>query len=49
MLEILANLISALANDGAGAASVLMTYEPEIPECLEMKRNNVKGNTQSRC
>lgn len=34
MLEMFANLIFALANAGAGAASVLMSYEPEIPECL---------------
>ena len=34
MLEMLAELLYAFANAGAGTASALLTYEPEIPAAL---------------
>jgi len=34
MLEIISTLITVIANLGAGAASALLTYQPQTPDCL---------------
>ncbi len=34
MFEYLAALLATVANYGAGAASALVTYQPETPDCL---------------
>lgn len=34
MWEIVANIVEMVANWGAGAASTVFTYEPELPEEL---------------
>ena len=34
MLEKLAALVEALAYSGAGAASLLLSYQPKTPACL---------------
>jgi len=35
MLKNLATILEAVANQGAGATSMLFTYQPETPKCLK--------------